>query len=373
MRQEPTLPDAFDAERSALAERVKDAIGAGIVSDEAFNALALAVYRHQLRWNRPYAQFAQAQGGADAANWSEIPAVSTEVFKFEQLPLVCGEPERASHRFRTSGTTGEARGSHYFHSLDVYEASIANAWRELELPVLPPFAVTLSPDAWPESSLGHMVRVLADRLPAGGGCFIESDGTLQVEALDRSLRELPSECPVLVLGTALAFLRWFESMETEFRQPIVLPVGSAALETGGYKGSGIELEKSHLYQKFESYLGVPADRIINEYSMTELSSQFYTQGIGRPHRGPSWTRVRILHPETRREVPVGECGYVEIFDLANIDSVLAIQTRDIAIRHEGGEFELQGRDPAALPRGCSRAADELLAGSHSSTAVGSVE
>ena len=44
-----------------------------------------------------------------------------------------------------------------------------------------------------------------------------------------------------------------------------------------------------------------------------------------------------------------------------LGSVLAIETQDLAIRRERG-FELLGRDPGALPRGCSRAADEQMRG-----------
>jgi len=49
-----------------------------------------------------------------------------------------------------------------------------------------------------------------------------------------------------------------------------------------------------------------------------------------------------------------------IYDAANVGSVVGIRTQDLAIRR-GGAFELLGRDPAVLPRGCSRAADEWLA------------
>jgi hypothetical protein len=52
------------------------------------------------------------------------------------------------------------------------------------------------------------------------------------------------------------------------------------------------------------------------------------------------------------EVAVGETGIVEVVDLANLRSVLAIRTGDLAIRHEDG-FELLGRIPSAEPRGCS--------------------
>jgi hypothetical protein len=48
----------------------------------------------------------------------------------------------------------------------------------------------------------------------------------------------------------------------------------------------------------------------------------------------------------------GETGLIRIFDLANVFSVVAIQTEDLGIcRGEG--FELIGRAQRAEPRGCS--------------------
>ena len=94
--------------------------------------------------------------------------------------------------------------------------------------------------------------------------------------------------------------------------------------------------------------------------MTELSTPFYTRGLGRPHAGPPWARALVIDPETGHPAAPGETGVVRLFDLANLGSVLAIQTQDLAVGREDGTFELLGRDPAALPRGCSRAADEML-------------
>ncbi len=158
-----------------------------------------------------------------------------------------------------------------------------------------------------------------------------------------------------VIGTALAFLNLFEPGEK-----FVLPQGSIAMETGGYKGSGRVLEKEELYELFETFLGIASDNVFNEYSMTEISSQFYTRGLGRVHRAPPWTRVLVIDPETGNEVGLGAMGMIRIFDLANVGSVLAVQTEDLAVKRADG-FELLGRSPTALPRGCSRSADELLA------------
>ena len=138
-----------------------------------------------------------------------------------------------------------------------------------------------------------------------------------------------------------------------------LPDGSFAVETGGYKGSGRDIAKAALYAQFAERLGLQHDRVLNEYGMTELSSQCYTRGLGAPHIAPPWMRALVIDPETNRELPVGETGVLRLFDLANLGSVLAIQTQDLAVRRERG-FELLGRDPAALPRGCSRAADERM-------------
>jgi hypothetical protein len=81
--------------------------------------------------------------------------------------------------------------------------------------------------------------------------------------------------------------------------------------------------------------------------------------VGNVHIGPPWTRALVINPETEHEAEEGGTGALRIFDLANLGSVIAIQTRDLAIRR-GEHFELIGRDPVALARGCSRAADESL-------------
>jgi hypothetical protein len=51
---------------------------------------------------------------------------------------------------------------------------------------------------------------------------------------------------------------------------------------------------------------------------------------------------------------------LRIVDLANLWSAQAVLTQDLAIAKPDGGFLLLGRDPNALPRGCSRAMDELI-------------
>jgi hypothetical protein len=121
------------------------------------------------------------------------------------------------------------------------------------------------------------------------------------------------------------------------------------------------LPKAELHALITDRLGVPAENIICEYGMSELSSQAYDSEShpqssirhARVFRFPPWARVQIISPETGREVVEGETGLIRIFDLANVFSVAAIQTEDLGIRRGNG-FELIGRAQLAEPRGCSR-------------------
>jgi len=60
----------------------------------------------------------------------------------------------------------------------------------------------------------------------------------------------------------------------------------------------------------------------------------------------------VISPETGELVGEGQTGLIRVFDLANVWSVMAVQTEDLAIRRGSG-FELLGRAAEAEPRGCS--------------------
>ncbi len=131
------------------------------------------------------------------------------------------------------------------------------------------------------------------------------------------------------------------------------------METGGYKGRSRNLPQAELHALLTRYLGVPPSHIVCEYGMSELSSQAYdwqaedgTRNEARVFRFPPWARARVVSPETGREVAEGETGLIQVFDLANVRSVMAIQTEDLA-RRRGTAFELLGRPDATEPRGCS--------------------
>lgn len=312
----------------------------------AFEPLARALFAYQFAHNPPFRRFATHLGRTPATVpcWQDIPAVPTQAFKIPAHPLAVGAPGPVT--FLTSGTTGESRGSHHFPDTALYDLAIAEGW---PLPELPPFFLSPAPGEAPRSSLVHMF----DQLNTGDSSrFLLRAGRFQLAPL---FDHLATGKPLFLMGTALAFLHLMEHLG-----PLPLPAGSHLLETGGYKGTSRSLAKEDFYEQLASFFDLPPTHLHNEYGMTELSSQAYASGPQGRHRFPPWCRHLILDPETRRPIPVGETGYLLIHDLANVYSVAGIQTQDFAIRHADGSFTLLGRDPGALPRGCSRLIDASL-------------
>ncbi len=313
------------------------------------------LFHHQLEKNENYANYVHTLGVDinSVSCWDAIPALPTDAFKSAHNPS-CLSQDLRNTTFYTSGTTTETKGAHYFPDTALYEQSILVGWRHCQLPELHTntFILTPSNSDSPHSSLSHMFHVLKQELCPTAE-FIMSGQQLDVSKV---ITASVTGKPITLLGTALAFLQMFESLDA----PIILPEGSWVLETGGYKGTEKSLTKKELYQLFDQKLGVSEDEIWNEYSMTELSSQFYTSGIGAPHIGPPSTRIKVIHPETGETVNPREMGYLVIYDLANAESCLAIRTQDLAIYHDAQSFTLIGRDPSALPRGCSRSLSKPL-------------
>jgi hypothetical protein len=312
-----------------------------------FAACALEVFRYQFEKNGAYRNYCESLGRTleSVSSWNEIPAVPTDVFKLPNIAMSCFPEAEIKGFFLTSGTTREVKGKHEYRDLELYEAAVKGGWRELGLPeIRKPWFFSQRVNDAPHSSLVRMFEILDDK----GEWLIDADGKLLADKF------LPTGAAA-VLGTSLALLRFCEEGE-----PMKLLDGSWIFETGGSKG----LRKSHspeeVRQRLSNHFSLPESRILNEYGMTELFSQFYKWGNAEAHQGPSWTAIRVVDVFSGNPAAEGEIGYLEIIDLANLDSVSAIRTQDLAIATGERSFILIGRDPAAVARGCSRGVDALL-------------
>jgi hypothetical protein len=335
-------------------------------SSDAFESLALELFRLQFTHNLPYRRFCEAERRTpdSVRAWNEIPAIPTSAFKeleLSSIPL----PERTAE-FHSSGTTQQRPSRHFHHrnSLAIYEAS-AMQWAQRHLPLTKGSVVFLTPPAAdaPHSSLAHMFETICRNAADVRSAFLgqlDSEGawTLQIPRIISLLTVCAnSDEPVGLLGTAFNFVHLFDALR-ERKLHFQLPRGSWALETGGYKGRSRSLSKAELHQHISGFLGIDLDHIVCEYGMSELSSQAYDVSLVHPSiarrsfKFPPWARAQVISPETGREVSEGEIGLLRVYDLANIYSVMAIETEDLALRREDG-FELVGRVQQAEPRGCS--------------------
>lgn len=360
---------------SKFCARLREFISNGERGEAEFNSLALELFELQFAHNPAYRRFCESRGvSARRLNhWRQIPAIPATAFK--ELALSCLAPSERTMVFHSSGTT-EQRPSRHFNSaesLAMYEASLW-AWFEscilgnlrFQIPNSQLLVLTPSNGLAPCSSLVHMFDTIRRRLGADESVFVGtvSDGTAWTLDFDAALQRLrssfSSRTPLLVLGTAFSFVHLLDCLaEQDLR--FELPPGSRAMETGGYKGRSRALPKEELHALITNRLGIPASQIVCEYGMSELSSQAYgatTQpsrhsSLVTPHfRFPAWARVQIVSPETGKEVSEGETGLIRVFDLANVFSVMAVQTEDLGIRRAAG-FELVGRAALAESRGCS--------------------
>jgi hypothetical protein len=364
-----------DPERAALDARVLTWLREPPESwrcDEArFASLAQDLFAHQFAHCTPYRRFCERRGRTPdrVTQWREIPAVPAGAFK--EMALRSFPAEREAHVFRTSGTSTERRGALHLDTLELYEASLLAGFRRGVLPDRAPGermrirVLAPSPAETPDSSLSHMFGVVLRELGDAESGFDVQHGALHAGELVTALEKSAADGVAIALcGTAFALVHLLDAL-AERGVRIPLATGSRVMETGGFKGRAREMPREALYAGIENALGVAPARIVNQYGMTELGSQFYDSVLREPARprrklAPPWTRVRLVDPETGDDVVPGAPGVVTILDLANTASVLAIETADLG-RTIGDGFEVLGREPGAEARGCSIAADEMLA------------
>ncbi|MDG2049073.1 MAG: AMP-binding protein [Myxococcota bacterium] len=351
-----------------------------LFDEKRFDSLARRLFSFQFEHCPAYGRYCEGRGvnPGNLSHWTQIPPVPTGAFK--EIELRCFPAEQTLRTFRTSGTSGQKQGALHLDTLEIYEASLI---RTLEHLVFPDYE-THPTGSWrlpmcilaptglesPNSSLSHMFDQLVQAHGSAETEHVVRHGTLDLKSLQQTQNHVhASGLPWILLGTAFSFVHLLEDM-TKRGEQWKCPPGSRVMETGGFKGQSREIPRADLHGWISERMGIPLSRIINQYGMTELGSQFYDSTLvdpGGPRRklGPPWVRVRILDPKTRQPVEPGETGMVVIHDLANTGSVAAIETADLGhhILNPQGKpvgFEILGREPDAEKRGCSIAADEML-------------
>jgi hypothetical protein len=319
------------------------------LSERTFNALALQTYVWQRQKNEVYERYCRTlKAPLSLKHWRQIPALPVAAFKSGRVTTF--KTQKASRVFTTSGTTTHKKGKHYFNSLIFYDAAIKTLFKSYVMNGLRKYRIlSLIPKAVqkPQSSLSYMVHQVIRHYGKPKTFYaIKNNSRFDVRGLLCHLAECEkSHEPVLVVTTTLALaflLNVLEQKNICFR----LPKGSRMMETGGSKGR--RLMRVKLLRDVEKRLGLPKHRVINEYGMTELSSQFYGN---HQKRMLPWARVMTIDG-LGENARLGRRGLIRVVDLANQGSCAFLQTEDEG-RLKGNHFEVLGRLNGAELRGCS--------------------
>jgi hypothetical protein len=362
-----TTRDALWAKAAALIDRLADgsrddcARDALLAEALAWQAEVVVPYRRLVETRRP----STVRAPQTPDDW---PALPTDVFRFARV--ACYPASEDQRVFRTSGTTGGRRGSLPLRDLSLYDRAAQAAARYALFPdrdrlcliLLAPLSEQAS-----DSSLSYMLTRFRDWFGEPGSLSVWRDGGLRCEALAEALDSASkNKQPVALLGASFAFVYAEDALGA---RRWALPPGSRIMATGGFKGRSRQIERRDLDRALTLRYGIETDWIVQEYGMTELSSQMYETslrgaaigpaGSQRKFWAPGWMRCTVVDPETLAPIEGDRIGLLRIDDLANIDSVCAVQTSDLARRVDDG-FILEGRAVDAPLRGCSLAVEEAL-------------
>jgi hypothetical protein len=352
---------------------VHDAVLAYIAdpTSASFERLALDVFAHQFETCAPYRDFCRARRRtpASVSDWRDVPPVPIEAFK--RVDLGCAPAERV---FLSTGTTrgSERRSRHAMPDLRLYRASALAGLQRFVFPDcerMRVLSLVAPAGERPESSLAQMIDWAIETYGAEDSVHTGAGSTADALRGWRVLEESEGSGRPCCLMTTTAALIQLIDFARERGLAVRLPHGSRIMDTGGEKGAPRRLSRNGLLHACWNTFAVPGYFVVNEYGMTELSSQFYDNVIaerfaGR-HRprckaGPPWARTVVVDPVSQTRVPDGETGLLCHVDLANAGTALSVLSEDVGRAVDGG-FEILGRARGAEARGCSLSVEEWQA------------
>jgi hypothetical protein len=344
-------------------------------TEEEFNDVALKLFAFQYEHNQVFRRYCRKRrvSPVSVGHYTAIPAVPITAFK--ETTLSCCSVDEAQAVFMTSGTTNpEQRGKNFHRDLEVYDRSMKRHFRDYILPDREQInmAVLFPPEKeMPHSSLAHYLQLAKGTFGTANSSYVISENEFDMAQLIQMLRDSEKTGePILIIGATFSFIHFLDHCQQE-GITFNLPQGSRVMDTGGAKGRSREIDPIQLERALNKLFSITEANCVNMYGMTELSSQFYDrnlrddflqQTIRTEKRAPHWVRTLVVNPESMQQKPKGEQGIIIHYDLANLNSVLAIMTEDVGVETEDG-FVLLGRATGAEAKGCSLAVEQFLSSS----------
>lgn len=296
-----------------------------------------AKYEHLEETSAPHTKLPLLQSGK--------PYLPIEFLRGEEsLELFQGKT--VERYFLSSGTTAETRSlSNFSHDgLLLYKAQSLKIFRDVMKRFfgensfsIQGISLVPSSEIWPTSSLAQMLTWIAEFWKLR---FVE-DATM--------IPSLLSNEPVWVFATPFQLIQAFdENFSTK------LPPNSILFETGGTKGKTRDVQREELYTLIQERFHIPQESIISEYGMCELACQAYDFQISNKKRSfqfPVWVKTFVL-PGQGLALKEGE-GALLVQDPLRLDYPWPLRTQDIVKLSSDQSFEILGRVPKAVLKGCS--------------------
>lgn len=326
-----------------------------------FDELSLKVFAYQYASNAPYRAFCDASAATpdSVRSWREVPAYPTDAFKDE---IVTSFPVRDAVLAQlTSGTTSPNQRGRIFRDEDG-QALVFAANRAMSgAYVFPDFeagercrVLLMAPGPDLAPSMGMAIGLDQTRRHFGtdDSVFLVGRSGLDVKALVAALQECAeSGVKAALVGSTSAFVYFFNACRRK-KLRFALPEGSRVCDGGGYRGRFGEVTRDDFYALAGEVLGVPGSHCVNTLGMAESATNYFDSvlrdaflGLAGPRRkvAPPWTRVRAIDPSTGEALPPGRVGLLQHYDLANLPTVLGVQSDNLGWADGEGGFEIIGR------------------------------
>ena len=270
---------------------------------------------------------------------------------YKEIDLSQEDTVNSPFLFLSSGTTKSERAKSYFskEGLNLYKISaivhfhnfLKKIFWEEELTFsLPGVSLIPKTEDWPQSSLAQMIAWFEEYWPIH---YFDSEK-------HETFPTHNSNTPQWVYGTAFHYVNLFDKGFSHN-----LPSGSIIIETGGTKGKSRSVSQKELRAMISKMFGVPKDLIFSEYSMCEMASQAYSifpLYEDSPRLSfPPWTKTYVM--EKNGIVKTEGQGALCLVDPLRIDYPYLLRTQDIVNLKDDGSFEIKGRVPTAILKGCS--------------------
>lgn len=309
-----------------------------IQNDAEFERWALKIFTFQYENTPVYREYCDLIQKSNPKCLNEIPFLPISFFKTHEVKHKAMDVQLT---FRSSGTSGMERATHWIQDPVMYISSFSRTYKsqigdpedQVILALLPNYIEQ------GESSLIYMVDQLIHQTKNELSGFLLDDVSSIENKYQKAIKQGKK---VVIFGVSYALL--------DIAEKGIDLSNAVIIETGGMKGRRKELTKEELHKELTKGLNVSS--ISSEYGMTELLSQAYSQSDGL-FSMPPWMKIQLRETnDPFSTLTKSKTGGINVIDLANVYSCSFISTQDLG-RIENGQLRLMGRFDQSDIRGCN--------------------